>query len=121
MPSRKMHQTTVRFGSDLWEALAEECDRLGVSVAQYVREAAMARLAYAAAKRGDPSFEAAMERATGRGDSAEALADGQGAVRTSEASEGVERARVEVSDSSALWAERRQSRQVRDESSRRTG
>ena len=57
MAVRKMHQTTVRFGGDLWEALDEECARLGVSVAQYVREAAMARLAYAAAKRGEPRFD----------------------------------------------------------------
>ena len=41
----------------------------------------MARLAYAAAKRGDASFDAAMELATGGRDSAEALADGQGEVR----------------------------------------
>jgi hypothetical protein len=40
-----MHQTTVRFGGDLWNALVEEADRSGVSVAQYVREAAVARLA----------------------------------------------------------------------------
>src|SRR5262249_39790670 len=33
--TRKMHQTTVRFGEDLWEALENECARLGVSVAQY--------------------------------------------------------------------------------------
>jgi hypothetical protein len=41
-----MHQTTVRFGSDLWVELEREAARLGVSVAHYVREAALARLAY---------------------------------------------------------------------------
>jgi hypothetical protein len=43
-----MHQTTVRFGSDLWAALVSESIRSGVSVAQYVRDAALARLALAA-------------------------------------------------------------------------
>ena len=41
-----MHQTTVRFGSDVWATLEEEAARIGVSVAQYIREAAVARLAY---------------------------------------------------------------------------
>lgn len=41
-----MHQTTVRFGPDLWQALEQEAQRLGVSVAQYVRDSALARLAY---------------------------------------------------------------------------
>ena len=43
-----MHQTTVRFGDDLWAALEQEALRLGVSVAHYVRDAALARLAYTA-------------------------------------------------------------------------
>src|SRR5262245_4323235 len=62
-----MHQTTVRFGADLWEALEHECARLGVSVAQYLREAALTRLVYAAGRRGDDAFELALEIATGRG------------------------------------------------------
>jgi hypothetical protein len=60
-----MHQTTVRFGSDLWAALEKECERLGVSVAQYVRESALARLVYASGKRGDDEFELALELALG--------------------------------------------------------
>jgi hypothetical protein len=44
-----MHQTTVRFGRDLWRVLEQEAERLGVSAAQYVREATLARLAYASA------------------------------------------------------------------------
>ena len=55
-----MHQTTVRFGPDLWEALELECARLGVSVAQYLREAALARLAYVAGRRGDADYELAL-------------------------------------------------------------
>jgi hypothetical protein len=43
-----MHQTTVRFGADLWESLEEESARLGISVAHFVRDAALARLAYTA-------------------------------------------------------------------------
>jgi hypothetical protein len=41
-----MHQTTVRFGPDLWSALEDESARLGVSIAHYVRDAALARLSY---------------------------------------------------------------------------
>jgi hypothetical protein len=51
-----MHQTTVRFGPDLWEALEAECARLGVSAAQYLREAALARLSYTAGRRRDPDY-----------------------------------------------------------------
>jgi hypothetical protein len=60
-----MHQTTVRFGPDLWAALEKECARLGVSVAQYVRESALTRIVYAAGRRGDDEFEFALELATG--------------------------------------------------------
>jgi hypothetical protein len=66
-----MHQTTVRFGADLWEALEDECARLGLSVAQYLREAALTRLVYAAGRRGDDEFELALELATGRAQSPE--------------------------------------------------
>jgi hypothetical protein len=52
-----MHQTTVRFGAELWADLEREAARGGVSVAQYVREAATARLAHAAARRGAAQFD----------------------------------------------------------------
>jgi hypothetical protein len=55
-----MHQTTLRLSPDLWAALEDECARLGVSVAQYLREAAIARLAYSAGREGDPDYEAAL-------------------------------------------------------------
>lgn len=70
--TRKMHQTTVRFSTDLWAALEDECEGLGVSVAQYVREAALARLTYAAGERGDidirsvPPSQALGTRSTSR-------------------------------------------------------
>lgn len=60
MRDGKMHQTTVRFGPDLWEALEVECARLGVSAAQFLREAALARLAYAAGRRGELEYERAL-------------------------------------------------------------
>jgi hypothetical protein len=60
-----MHQTTVRFGADLWDALEDECARLGMSIAQYLREAALTRLVYAAGRRGDEEFEFALDLATG--------------------------------------------------------
>ena len=61
MPTRKMHQTTVRFSADLWAALERESAELGVSVAQFVRESALARLMYAAGRRGDAAYGAALE------------------------------------------------------------
>lgn len=47
----RMHQTTVRFAADLWEQLEEEAARSGVSAAQYVRDATLARLAFTAGQR----------------------------------------------------------------------
>jgi hypothetical protein len=61
-----MHQTTVRFGSDLWEALERESAEAGISIAQYVREATLTRLVYAAGRRGDDVFETALAAVTGR-------------------------------------------------------
>jgi hypothetical protein len=52
-----MKVTTVRFGADLWALLEDEAARVGVSVSQYIREAALARAAAAATARGDEPFE----------------------------------------------------------------
>src|SRR5688572_13851965 len=105
MATHKMHQTTVRFGADLWQSLEAECAELGISVAQFVREAALARLMYEAGRRGDPDFGQALER------SGATVARALG------------RATSEVSQSSALWAQgelaRRRAREIRDESMRR--
>lgn len=46
-----MKTTTLRFGSDLWALLEHEAEESGVSVAQYVREAALARAAFSAGAR----------------------------------------------------------------------
>ncbi len=117
-----MHQTTVRFGADLWEALEEECASLGVSVAQYLREAALARLAYAAARRGDLDFEHALDFATEGRVRQQPPAAPTLAEPPTEAATAVERAQLEVSDSAALWAQGRQARrraqQLRDETAR---
>jgi hypothetical protein len=48
-----MKVTTVRFGEDLWALLADEAARAGVSVSQYVREAALARAAFSAGARAE--------------------------------------------------------------------
>lgn len=40
-----MHQTTVRFGRGSYAALQDYCEREGVSMASFIREATMAHLA----------------------------------------------------------------------------
>ena len=52
-----MKATTVRFGEDLWAMLEREARNLGVSTAQFVREAAIMRIAMLAGSRGDPDAE----------------------------------------------------------------
>jgi PAS domain S-box-containing protein len=56
-----MHQTTLRFGPALWAELEEAARVGGTSIAQFVREAAVARLAYTAGRQGDPGLERALE------------------------------------------------------------
>ncbi len=52
-----MKVTTVRFGADLWRMLEREAALTGVSVSQYIREAALARAAAASALRGENPLE----------------------------------------------------------------
>jgi len=42
-----MHQTTVRFGAELWGALEAAAAADGVSISAYVREATLMRVAHA--------------------------------------------------------------------------
>jgi GAF domain-containing protein len=78
-----MKATTVRFGEDLWTMLERESARLGVSAAQFVREATIMRVAMLAGARGDPDAELSIadiaSRAAGRArgvpELAEALAE----------------------------------------------
>ena len=44
-----LRATTIRFPNDLWEQLEQEARTQGISVAQYVRDAALYRVAYSAA------------------------------------------------------------------------
>jgi hypothetical protein len=52
-----MKATTVRFGEDLWGMLERESRRLGISAAQFVREATIMRVSMLAGSRGDPDAE----------------------------------------------------------------
>jgi len=40
--------TTIRFPNDLWETLESEAKKQRISVAQYVRDAALYRVAFSA-------------------------------------------------------------------------
>jgi hypothetical protein len=44
--------TTIRFPNDLWEQLEREAEKQGISVAQYVRDAALYRVAFSAGAAG---------------------------------------------------------------------
>jgi hypothetical protein len=48
-----MRATTIRFPNDLWEQLEREAKKQGISVAQYVRDAALYRVAFTAGARSD--------------------------------------------------------------------
>ena len=61
-----MRATTVRFGEDLWALLEREASTQGVSSAQFVRDAAILRLAHLASEREEPETRLSIERiATG--------------------------------------------------------
>jgi hypothetical protein len=49
-----MHTTTLRFGRDAWAALEHVAAESEVSVAEWVRQTTLARLAYVAGQRGEP-------------------------------------------------------------------
>ena len=52
-----MKATTIRFGKDVWDAIAAEAEKAGVSTAQFIRDAALARAAAAAGARGEMLFD----------------------------------------------------------------
>jgi hypothetical protein len=96
-----MHQTTVRFGRDLWRELESEAAAAGVSVAQFVRESAVARLAQNALQRAQAPQEPLVAVAEIRSRAARADA-------------------AEIAlDSAAVWSQSQQarsrSRELRDE------
>jgi hypothetical protein len=49
-----MRATTIRFPNDLWEQLEREARRQGISTAQYVRDAALYRVAFSAGAASGP-------------------------------------------------------------------
>jgi hypothetical protein len=116
MRDGRMHQTTVRFGPDLWEALEVECASLGVSAAQYLREAALARLAYTAGRRGDPDYEEALVRSGAKpGVAQESPATTEAAharAAQTESSEQVLAATAVTAQSELVW---RRAREVREQ------
>ena len=109
-----MHQTTIRFPEDLWLFLEDEAKSLGMSVAQYVREAALARAAYDAGRRGQPLF---VDAAVIRG-AAGLHPPHVPAPAHRIASSVIEDAKETATDSAAVWAQarlvRRRSEQLRE-------
>jgi GAF domain-containing protein len=77
-----MRATTVRFSDDLWALLEREAAAQGVSSAQFVRDAAILRLAHLAAEREEPETRLSIERIAG-GALRDERGDGDGAVVTS--------------------------------------
>ena len=63
-----MRATTIRFPNDLWEQLEREAQKQGVSAAQYVRDAALYRVAFSAgaASENGPGDEGSWRPPTGR-------------------------------------------------------
>jgi predicted DNA-binding protein len=51
---------TVRFPDSTYDRLELEARELGVSAAQFVREATLARIAYIAGRRGEEDYQAAL-------------------------------------------------------------
>lgn len=63
-PRHRMTPVTVRFPTSLLEALKEEADADGVSVAEFIREAATVRAVWAKTRRGEmPAAYEDLERA----------------------------------------------------------
>ena len=98
-----MHQTTVRFASDVWATLEEEAARIGVSVAQYIREAAVARLSYGLGRREDRGLEDAIR---GAGSTASYAEWGHSEPSPHTRQEvALEHSHDALSSSEALWAQ----------------
>jgi hypothetical protein len=52
-----MQPTLIRFDPEVLDAIRAEAERIGVSVARYVREATLARVSPTAAHPGDDAFD----------------------------------------------------------------
>lgn len=105
-----MHQTTIRFVPDVWHELEFEARRRGMSSAQYVREAAVAKLAEEVRSRDDvedgahPCVTAAIDVAVGQRYAAEAVCAQARLAR--------DRARATREASNRLHASRRAARAI---------
>jgi predicted nucleotidyltransferase len=101
--SRRMHQTTLRFAPELWSALSYEAELAGVSVAQYVREAVLTRIVYAAGRRGDSMIDSAM--------SILGIQDGPHPHESVQhAQHAVDGSQRQLEGAAAVWAQSRQAR-----------
>ena len=52
-----MRATTIRFPNDLWQQLEQEARKQEISVAQYVRDAALYRVAFSAGAAGEDELD----------------------------------------------------------------
>lgn len=103
-----MRVTAIRVGADLWRLLEAEAARVGVSVSQYVREAALMRAAAAATARGEDAFTL-LARAAAEVAPSSMPETGESA-RTARRRKVRAKAREMRSDARALQAESRQAR-----------
>jgi hypothetical protein len=103
-----MHQTTIRFSEDVWEELEAAADALGISVAQYIREAVVARMVYVAGRRGDPARDRAL-RVAGASEAAAPPRDEVVAELRSD--EALERVRSQLARAEAVLAQAELARQ----------
>ena len=88
-----MHQTTIRFDSELWRRIDAESVRVGVSAAQYIRDAALIRLT----QTGDAHVPGA--------------ADPKAEQLQQNAASAIAHAEAAHADSRAVWAQARQARE----------
>ena len=102
MRDGKMHQTTVRFGPDLWAEIEVEASLAGVPIAQFVRDAALTRVAYTRGRRGDTHFDRSLAAAVA-GD-----LDGQASLALLGAERARERAVENIAAAEALGSQRAQ-------------
>ena len=80
----KLHQTTIRFAADTWLKVEQRASANGVSAAQYVRDATVARIAVELAQ--IAAQEAQQQQPSGVSDGS--LASGGEALRIDERSVG---------------------------------
>jgi hypothetical protein len=85
---RAMKMTTLRVGKDLWALLEQEAALDGVSVSQYIREAALARAISSASERGETPYGVAAQangNGAGRRDTPAAVARHEAADKRAQA------------------------------------